>query len=962
MPGCYARLLFHAELRMPSPDSPLDFLPDGGHAGRLLRSRDWSATPLGPPRGWPQSLRSMLSLLLQSRQPMYLAWGPQLTSFYNDSYISICGDKHPAGFGRPYAEMFPELVEPLRDVLAATLAGQPQWFEDSAVPLAGKDGTSARWFSYSWTPLQDDHGETVGFFCVTTETTDKVLALLRLADEREGFAQLFDQAPTFMAVLRGPSHRFELVNAGYLRLIGGREVIGKTVQEALPEAVTQGYLEVLDRVYATGQAFSATDARFEMQAAPLAAPVERFVDFVYQPVKDAYGQVTSILVGGVDVTDRALADRALRESEARLRALNADLEHEVLVRLQDRGMTWQVTADLLGVLNADGFFEKTNPAWQALLGWSEEEIRRIPIFQLMHPEDVERTRGGFDRMVVEGEPAIRFENRYRCRDGSYKWLSWMGVPEGGRYYCSGRDITADKERDALLAARTAALDRVWRNSRDLLVTMNADGVFHSVNPAWETVLGHAVGEVLGKNIADFVWPEEAEPPSGSLATAAAKDDLTDFEVCYRHKDGTPRWISWHTSVENGVTYAYGRDITAARQAKLDLDAAQEALRQSQKMEAVGQLTGGIAHDFNNLLAGISASLELLEKRIAQGRVAGVDRYISLAQGSTRRAAALTQRLLAFSRRQTLDPKATDVNRLVAGMEELIRRTMGPAVRTEVVGAGGLWTTLVDPSQLENALLNLCINARDAMMPGGGHLTIETANKWLDERAARARELPPGQYVSLCVTDTGTGMTPEVIERAFDPFFTTKPLGEGTGLGLSMIYGFVRQSGGQVRVYSELGSGTTMCIYLPRHFGDAESTEQAATLELTEASTGETVMVVDDEATVRQLAVEVLEEMGYHVVEAADGPTGIRLLQSDARIDLLVTDVGLPGGTNGRQMADVGRMLRPELKVLFITGYAENAVVGNGHLAPGMQVMTKPFELAAFGNKVREMIEAPREIP
>ena len=296
------------------------------------------------------------------------------------------------------------------------------------------------------------------------------------------------------------------------------------------------------------------------------------------------------------------------------------------------------------------------------------------------------------------------------------------------------------------------------------------------------------------------------------------------------------------------------------------------------------------------------------------------------------------------------------------MEELIRRTMGPAVRTEVVGAGGLWTTLVDPSQLENALLNLCINARDAMMPGGGHLTIETANKWLDERAARARELPPGQYVSLCVTDTGTGMTPEVIERAFDPFFTTKPLGEGTGLGLSMIYGFVRQSGGQVRVYSELGSGTTMCIYLPRHFGDAESTEQAATLELTEASTGETVMVVDDEATVRQLAVEVLEEMGYHVVEAADGPTGIRLLQSDARIDLLVTDVGLPGGTNGRQMADVGRMLRPELKVLFITGYAENAVVGNGHLAPGMQVMTKPFELAAFGNKVREMIEAPREIP
>ncbi|WP_147049161.1 ATP-binding protein, partial [Methylobacterium gnaphalii] len=328
-------------------------------------------------------------------------------------------------------------------------------------------------------------------------------------------------------------------------------------------------------------------------------------------------------------------------------------------------------------------------------------------------------------------------------------------------------------------------------------------------------------------------------------------------------------------------------------------------RQSQKMEAVGQLTGGIAHDFNNLLTGISGSLELLQNRVSQGRLTDVDRYVNAAMGASKRAAALTHRLLAFSRRQTLDPKPTDVNRLVAGMEELIRRTIGPEIALETVAAAGLWSVMVDPSQLENALLNLCINARDAM-PDGGRITIETANKWMDERAARDRDLEPGQYLSLCVTDTGTGMAPDVIAKAFEPFFTTKPIGQGTGLGLSMIYGFVRQSGGQVRIYSELGDGTTMCLYLPRHYGTADEGEAVPTLSnAPRAEQGQTVLIVDDEPTVRMLVTEVLEDLGYTAIEAADGAAGLKVLQSDTRIDLLVTDVGLPGGMNGRQMADAG---------------------------------------------------------
>ena len=389
----------------------------------------------------------------------------------------------------------------------------------------------------------------------------------------------------------------------------------------------------------------------------------------------------------------------------------------------------------------------------------------------------------------------------------------------------------------------------------------------------------------------------------------------------------------------------------------ELMQAEEQLRQAQKMEAVGQLTGGLAHDFNNLLAGISGSLELMQTRMGQGRFGDLDRYMTVAQGATKRAAALTHRLLAFSRRQTLDPKPTDVNRLVAGMEELIRRTIGPQVALEVVGTTGLWPTLIDPGQLENALLNLCINARDAMAEGG-RITIETANKWLDRPAAIKHEIPEGQYLSLCVTDTGIGMPPEVIARVFEPFFTTKPIGEGTGLGLSMIYGFARQSGGQVRIYSEVGQGTTVCLYLPRHYGETDEDDVVGRLsEVARAAQGETVLIVDDEPSVRMLVTEVLEDLGYTAIEAADSVAGLKVLQSDVRIDLLVTDVGLPGGMNGRQMADAGRERRPTLKVLFITGYAENAFLGNGHLEPGMQMLTKPFAMEALASRIKDLIHA-----
>jgi CheY-like chemotaxis protein/nitrogen-specific signal transduction histidine kinase len=384
-----------------------------------------------------------------------------------------------------------------------------------------------------------------------------------------------------------------------------------------------------------------------------------------------------------------------------------------------------------------------------------------------------------------------------------------------------------------------------------------------------------------------------------------------------------------------------------------LKATEEALLQSQKMEAVGQLTGGIAHDFNNLLTGIVGSLDLLQTRLNQGRTDNVARYIDAAMTSANRAAALTHRLLAFARRQPLIPKAIDVNQLVVSLEDLLRRTIGETIDLEIAAPDALWRTLCDPNQLESALLNLAINARDAM-PDGGKLIITTSNVRLDGMTADSPALSPGDYICIGVTDTGVGMSAEVAARAFDPFFTTKPIGQGTGLGLSMIYGFARQSNGHVTIVSKLSQGTSIKLYLPRHRGELPAEHASEAIAAEHAATGETVLVVEDEPVVRGVILEMLEEQGYRTLEAIDGPSGLKILRSSERIDLLLTDVGLPG-MNGRQVADQARETRPDLKILFITGYAENVAIADGFLQPGMEMITKPFDLDNLARRIRAMI-------
>jgi len=646
------------------------------------------------------------------------------------------------------------------------------------------------------------------------------------------------------------------------------------------------------------------------------------------------------------------------DAEQATRTLAASLDRQVQLRTRQLDQAWRLSQELLVVARPDGVIEDCNPMWEQVLGYEVQELAGRNFIDFTHPDDLERTLVVFGSILTQPltEP---YAYRFRHKDGRYLWFAWTGAFDAGRVYAAGRDLSAERARDK-------ALRDAEEFTRLALASVGGVGVWTFDLVRNQYIGDAAIAELYGLDparLADGVSVEEMtsniHPDDLPGVRAAIRRSLAsnaDAAMQYRlmHPDGTVRWVlsRWRNYLdESGAPIrrsGVGIEVTSQRNVE-------DQLHQAQKMEAVGQLTGGLAHDFNNLLAGITGALSLMQIRMRQGRFDDLDRFMSVAQGAAKRAAALTHRLLAFSRSQTLEPRPTDINGLVQGMEELIRRTIGPQITLEVVGAIGLWPTLVDPGQLENALLNLCINARDAM-PEGGRITIETANKWLDYSSSTQYEIPEGQYLSLCVSDTGTGMKPELLARVFEPFFTTKPLGEGTGLGLSMIHGFARQSGGQVRIYSEVGEGTTVCLYLPRHYGEIDPEQDAQQQgEVAPDGSGETVLIVDDEPSVRMLVVEVLKDMGYTAIEAADSPAGLKLLQSDTRIDLLITDVGLPGGMNGRQMADAGRERRPGLKVLFVTGYAENSLIGNGHLLPGMQVLTKPFEIEVLAIRIKEML-------
>ncbi len=808
--------------------------------GALTRAYNWSASQLGPPQTWPQSLRTALRILLNTNHPMFIWWGPGLIQFYNDAYRQTMGpERHPSALGQGGRECWAEIWDIIGPQIEQVMSGGgATWHENQLVPVTRHGKLEQVYWTYGYSPIDEDDG-IGGVLVVCRDVTKDYLASAALR-EREA----------------------ELARVQQIGRIGGLEVDLRTgfrnrrspeyllIHGLPPEAANESHEDWVRRIHPEDR--EATEKKFRDAVAGrvreytvqyrIIRPSDgetRWISVKSTIERDENGRAIRLVGAHSDVTEQVVADLALRQSEERFRnladqlaELNATLAQRVEEKTRERDRIWNVSQDLLVVADRNGVWRTVNPAWTKTLGWSEAELLNRTSEWLEHPDDGGITRAHVKKLG-DSETTVKFESRFRHRDGSYRWLSWTGVSDKDRNYAVARDVTAEK----------AAAER--------------------------------------------------------------------------------------------------------------LKATEEALLQSQKMEAVGQLTGGIAHDFNNLLTGIVGSLDLLQTRLDQGRTDNVARYIDAARTSANRAAALTHRLLAFARRQPLVPKSVDANRLVVSLEDLLRRTIGETIDLEIVASNDLWGTLCDPNQLESALLNLAINARDAM-PDGGRLAIATANVRFDSVTADTPALSPGDYVSISVTDTGVGMSAEVAARAFDPFFTTKPIGQGTGLGLSMIYGFARQSNGHVTIDSKLGRGTSVKLYLPRHLGDVAAPHASAVRAPELAFTGETVLVVEDEPVVRGVILEMLGEQGYRTLEAVDGPSGLRILRTNERIDLLVTDVGLPG-MNGRQVADQARETRPELKILFITGYAESVAISNGFLQPGMEMITKPFDLDHLAQRIRAMI-------
>lgn len=1117
--------------------APLRFLDHGGEMAERIRTFDWAGHPFGPPETWCEPLRITVDMMLASRFPKALYWGPEFRLLYNDAWAPIAADRHPWALGRAGCEVWAEIwdvVGPQMEEVVATGRGFAVY--DQLLRMARDGVPRDTWWNYSFTPVRDAEGRVLGILNQGNETTRMVLAERARQAEIERLREYFQQAPGAVALLDGPEHRFVLANPAYLELVGREAVVGRLVAEALPEVVEQGYVEILDGVYRSGEPYRALGREVMLQRRADAAPERRVLDFAFQPIKDPLGASTGIFISAADITERATAEEALRRSEERLQlALNAST-----------GIgTWDWTAESGRVTGDERF--------AALFGIDPERVAHGGAFDavlnFIHPDDRVRIALEVRQSIADHAP-LKLEFRVVRADGDVRWLltqgrctfdaegrpvrfpgvsfditdrklaeeaaqeaaedlrsatesqsflhglaerqraldtpdaimeltaaelgAKLGLARVGFYrvagevihlgpcwtdgslpkfagqwrldavaplverYRQGRTVTFDdssaefpqtelsklspsaigvpllrggqwvatfyangagprawrpeeiafvetvvettwdsvERADAVLALRESeAQFRAITNSIDHMVwSADAEGAVDFYNDRWYDYTGVERGSTDGHAWGQVLHPGDQRRAAAAWEHCVRTGDLYRIEYRLRHHSGIYRWalgraqplrddtgriVRWFGTSTDIQDIVDAREVLARSREELEaavrerterLMAAEAQLRQAQKMEAVGQLTGGIAHDFNNMLAVVIGALDLMERRVAQGRT-DIDRYLIAARDGASRAAALTQRLLAFSRRQPLAPTALDVNDMLGGMIELLVRTLGEGVVIETQFARQLDPVVADRNQLENVVLNLAVNGRDAM-PEGGTLTIETDLVAIGADEAGGYEIAAGDFVEIRIRDTGVGMPAEVAARAFDPFFTTKGVGKGTGLGLSQVFGFVRQSGGHVTIESTPGQGTCVRVLLPAQ-PEAVPTPAASgvTRELPRGQSNEVILVVEDEDRVRTYSVEALRELGYGVVFARDGIEALRLLERGQKVSLLFSDVVMPE-MSGRELATRVRERMPDLKVLLTSGYAPDSPTAS----EDEHILPKPFDIAALATAIRAALD------
>jgi PAS domain S-box-containing protein len=994
------------------------FLQGGGEMGAIMRAHDWSTTSLGPPDGWPQPLKTALRLLLNTGHPMYIWWGPELLCFYNDAYRqSIGAERHPGSLGRPGRAVWDEIWDIIGPQIDQVMSGGPAtWHENALVPITRDGKREDVYWTYSYGPIDDPETATGvgGVLVVCTETTKSVLAEQRQLKETERQRRLFEQAPGFIIIMHGPDHVVEFINDAHRRIFNSAGWIGKPIRQAFPSIAGQGFFELLDQVYASGRLYQAVGAEVRYRRSPQEPEETRYLTFNFAPLFDHQGGITGIFCEGFDATEEYTVGEALRRSEEQLRLSteaaeiglwDVDLVADVLFwppRLKAMfGISPDVPvtmADFYGGLHPEDR-EATTAAFAAAIDPSRRALYDVE-YRTVGKEDgvirwvAAKGRGIFDdngacvrvigtaiditaHKLAEAERIFMLELSDALRDGSTE--AALHTVSG----MMGRHFAVNRVGYGHLDPRENVFDYTvcWTDGKTvpLLGRFPAQAFGAKIVAKLEAGETVVVEDLFNDPLSDESWTRET----------AAKVDTRGILVVPFLRAGQLRTIVYLNStpprrwspaeiafmeevaertrqvIEKSEAEAALQALNATLEARVEertaaLRAAEEALRQSQKMEAIGQLTGGVAHDFNNLLTIVTGGLEMIRRQLpklpASDVTARIERGRDMSLEGVRRATVLTKRLLAFSRQQPLSPEVIDPNKLVAGIAELLRRTLGENVVLETVLAGGLWRTEADANQLESALVNLAVNARDAM-PNGGKVTIETANAYLDAAyvATSVDQLVEGQYVMIAVSDTGTGMDRKTLERAFDPFFTTKEVGKGTGLGLSQVYGFVRQSSGHVKIYSELGQGTTVKIYLKRSSGAEERANEIAAPPAAQAVGRERILVVEDDAALREYSTDILKELGYQVTSAADADEALRAIDKGA-YDLLFTDVVMPGSMNGRQLADEAARRQPGLKVLFTTGYSRNAIVHHGRLDAGIHMISKPFAYDELAAKIRGMLD------
>ncbi len=1126
--------------------SRLRFLDHRSEMAARIRDFDWCSHPFGPPQDWAEALRLALDMCLGSSFPMAIYWGPELRLLYNDAWSAIPADRHPWALGRPAREVWQDIWPDVGPDLASAMAGKGVAHFDQLLPMERNGVAQQTWWNYSFSPIRDADGHIRGVFNQGNETTRNVLAERARTAEIDRLREMFALAPMAFALVHGPDFVIEQANDSFRNLVGPREIIGRRAVDALPEVEAQGFIALLHSAFASGEAYRADAARVVLDRLGDGAGEVRYIDFVFQPLSDATGKVTDVLALGNDVTDRALAQEAVRTSEERLQLA---LDSSLAVGTWD----WDVVADRV---TADARFAR-------LYGVDPQLARDggniAAFFANIHPDDLPVVRAAIDRTLADDTP---FGTEYRLiqPDGSVRWVTAQGSVRRDR---DGRpvrfpgisfDITeryeaqqlalttaedlraltatqsfvyglADRLRaldspeavmrlSAMVLGRRLQADRVgfyrlvdgdqflfgpsWHNDRlgaltgsfpvsimgtraaddyragrtyradDVARAVAQEGFFAGARARAGAVIGvplHRQGSwaatlyvnqaeprvwtpeeiAMTERVAEIAWDavdraqavaglRESEAKFRAIANSIDQmvwstrpDGFHDYynerwyeytgvppgstdgeawngmfhpddqeralvlwnhslatgepyriEYRLRHRSGDYRWVlgsaqpmrgdngrivRWFGTCTDIAEIVAAREVLARSRVELEqavvertgqLMAAEERLRQAQKMEAVGQLTGGIAHDFNNMLAVVIGAVDLMERRLAQGRT-DVTRYLDAARDGATRAAALTQRLLSFARQAPLAPVPVDCNALIAGMIELLSRTLGETILIDTQLGDDLWHAVTDPSQLENAVLNLSVNARDAM-PTGGRLTLHTGNTSLAGEQAARIGLAPGDYVCIAVTDTGSGMTDDVAARAFDPFFTTKSVGKGTGLGLSQVFGFVGQLGGHVGLETALGEGTTVRLLIPRYTGDL-APAPVASRDTADArgERHEMILVVEDEERVRNYSVEALRELGYSVIHAHGGREALAIITGGQRVDLLFTDVVMPE-MNGRELADAARAYLPGLRVVFTSGYTGD--IGVGDDARAGAVLAKPFDVATLARRVRTALDAP----